>query len=225
MDGDAVQTTVRSQPHASSAVAAALEAWRAQGADRIDPLRFELIAALAARARNHAGTARELLEQRLSALVQAYADTVASASPGDAAAKRGAIAGSALAALSASLARLPVEDRASAGVQAGPASYPDLPALAELRTVWSRLRNDSQLRESMEQVPTDAGPLNSGMLVHRALQLMQATAPGYLRHFIAYADTLSSLQQLREIAAAPGIDARADAARAPGRGRARRRSG
>ncbi|GAB3516047.1 DUF2894 domain-containing protein [Pseudoxanthomonas daejeonensis] len=221
MDGDAVHATVRSQPDAPPTAEAALEAWRAQGADRIDPLRFDLIAAMAARVHDHAGTARALLEQRLSRLVQAYADTIASASPGDAVAKQGAIASSALAALSASLARPVVADPASADLQAAPAPlYPELPVLDELRTVWSRLRNDSQMRESMEQVPADAGPLNSGMLVHRALQLMQATAPGYLQHFIAYADTLSSLQQLRESTVPAGADARA-----PTRGRGRKRSG
>ena len=44
------------------------------------------------------------------------------------------------------------------------------------------------------------------MLVHRALHLMRAASPGYLQHFIAYADTLSSLQQLQQ-AVAPLITA------------------
>ncbi|UWX03881.1 DUF2894 domain-containing protein [Pseudoxanthomonas sp. NC8] len=64
------------------------------------------------------------------------------------------------------------------------------------------------------------------MLVHRALQLMQATAPGYLQHFIAYADALSSLQQLREgNPGATGETAVAAGGRKPARPRSRKRAG
>ena len=79
-------------------------------------------------------------------------------------------------------------------------------ALTEAREVWAQVRTDSQLRASLHDVPADAGPLNSGMLMHRALHLMRAASPGYLQHFIAYADTLSSLEQLQQ-AVAPLITA------------------
>ena len=79
-------------------------------------------------------------------------------------------------------------------------------ALTAAREVWAQVRTDSQLRASLHDVPADAGPLNSGMLVHRALHLMRAASPGYLQHFIAYADTLSSLEQLQQ-AVAPLITA------------------
>jgi len=87
------------------------------------------------------------------------------------------------------------------------------------------MRNDNQLRESLEQMPEDAGPLNSDMLVHRALQLMQATAPGYLQQFIAYADALSSLQQLRESNVGGAGETAAVAGRKPARPRSRKRTG
>jgi hypothetical protein len=73
--------------------------------------------------------------------------------------------------------------------------------LTQARDTWAQVRTDSQLRASLHDLPADAGPLNSGMLVHRALHLMRAVSPGYLQHFIAYADTLSSLEQLQQAVA------------------------
>ena len=52
---------------------ARLQAWRAQGADRLDPLRFALLEALAVRAPRHAGRARMLLDERLAVRLEAYA--------------------------------------------------------------------------------------------------------------------------------------------------------
>lgn len=75
-----------------------------------------------------------------------------------------------------------------------------LPLLEASRRTWARLRNESQLRRSLDQLDEDSGPLNSGRLVHRALSLMHQCAPGYLEHFVAYADALSSLEALRAAA-------------------------
>ena len=44
----------------------------------------------------------------------------------------------------------------------------------------------------------DAGPLNSGSLVHRSLTLMRELSPGYLQQFLSYVDTLSWMEQLSD---------------------------
>ncbi len=213
---------------AADAARARLQAWRAQGAERLDPLRFAVLESLAARAPQHAGRARELLEQRLSGLLGAYAEDLARVAAGERAATgTAAVPCSALGGLLAHMARpAATADAVATGEQAAatPADA-ELPMLDELRAVWSRLRNDSQLRESLEQVPADAGPLNSDMLVHRALQLMQSVSPGYLQEFIAYADTLSSLQPLRESAAGAVGGSAAAGARRQARPRPRKRAG
>src|SRR5690349_13102173 len=54
-----------------------LDAWRERGGDRLDPLRFHFIAALARRAAAHEGEARRMLDARLSALLEAYAADLA----------------------------------------------------------------------------------------------------------------------------------------------------
>jgi hypothetical protein len=76
------------------------------------------------------------------------------------------------------------------------AAYPELPAVDYFREVWSKVRTEKQLRQSLAQVPGNAGPLNSSSLVHRALSLMRELSPGYLKQFLSYVDTLSWLEQM-----------------------------
>lgn len=91
-------------------------------------------------------------------------------------------------------------------------TYPELEALDEFRSLWSKLRADSQLRQSLEQDTEDSGPLNSGRLVHRALMRMRECSPGYTQHFLSYLDALSWMEQF-DVAGAAGM---ADAARNTG---------
>ncbi len=82
------------------------------------------------------------------------------------------------------------------------AHYPQVPMLDQVRREWSALRSEVQVRRSLRaEAPADGGPLNSAVLVQRMLDTMQATSPGYLRHFIDYIDTLSWLQALQDGAA------------------------
>ena len=88
--------------------------------------------------------------------------------------------------------------------------YPQVPMLDQVRREWSELRSELQVRRSLRaEAPADGGPLNSAVLVQRMLDTMQATSPGYLRHFIDYIDTLSWLQALQALqdGAASGGDA------------------
>lgn len=79
---------------------------------------------------------------------------------------------------------------------ASAAHYPQLPALQPLRDAWQQLHADSRLRIALQQTPAEGGPLNSAVLVHRMLDTMHTLSPGYLRHFIAHADTLAWLERL-----------------------------
>lgn len=74
-------------------------------------------------------------------------------------------------------------------------SFPELPAIDYFQKTWERLRTRRQLQTSQEQVPDNAGPLNSSSLVHRSLSLMREVSPGYLQHFLTYVDTLSWLSE------------------------------
>jgi len=174
-------------------VRATLDAWREQNADRLNPIRFHFIVALDRRAASHDGEARRILDNRLSKLLDAYAanlEAVASkVDAADSATTPGAPARGALGGLLDHIANFE---------GSRPATFPALEALDEFRKIWSELRTDSQVRQSLEQVPTNAGPLNSGSLVHRSLTLMRELSPGYLQQFLSYVDTLSWIEQMND---------------------------
>lgn len=228
-------------PDATSAEAtsAILQAWRERGDDRLDPVGFHFIEALARRAAAHAGAARARLDERLAQLLRAYAARVAAAraanaaealddpatpdaspAPATAAAKP---ARGPLAELAAYLAYpgAPGEDPDAIAAQARRDAYPDLPVLDGLREIWSGLSADRQVRQSQEQVHKNAGPLNSNQLVHRALSLMRELSPGYLQQFVTYTETLAWMEQV--IAATPPAKEAPSAAPTKKRGRAKSR--
>ncbi|TCW85717.1 DUF2894 domain-containing protein [Burkholderia sp. SRS-46] len=199
---------------------ATLDAWREQGADRLDPVRFHLMDALARRAAAHDGDTRRLLDARLATLLAGYAETVERAAPndGDAApdadtdAPPGRPAPGALAALVTHIARDAQADRV--GID---------PAMIEFfRQTWSKVRTEKQYRQALDQVPRNAGPLNSSSLVHRSLSLMRDLSPGYLQQFLSYVDALSWLEDLMGGGAQAEKEApRAKGAKKPARGKAR----
>lgn len=100
-------------------------------------------------------------------------------------------------------------EQLAAGDSPRPA-YPEVAQLEDARRRWSRIRAESQLRESLEAAPTDAGPLNSGRLVHRSITLMREQSPGYLQSFLSYLDALAWLEQMSD----GGLLATAEAPRA-----------
>lgn len=178
-------------------VRAMLDAWHEQRADRLDPVRFHRLDALARRAAALDGDARALLDARLATLLDAFAAIVARASEdvnatATAAACDGAHAGAqapargALAGLVERLARDAQADRR--GID------PEL--IDYFRATWSKVRTEQQYRQSLDQVPRNAGPLNSNSLVHRSLATMRELSPDYLQQFLSYIDALAWLEDL-----------------------------
>ncbi|MCA7970930.1 DUF2894 domain-containing protein [Burkholderia sp. AU39826] len=190
-------------------VRATLDAWREQGADRLDPVRFHRIDALERRAAVLDGAARALLDARLAALVEGFAETVARARESEATrmtaeASPGAPARGALAALVEGLARDARADRR--GLDPELVDY--------FRATWSKVRTEQQYRQSLDQVPRNAGPLNSNSLVHRSLATMRELSPDYLQQFLSYVDALAWLEDLAGGGAQPEKEApRAKAAK------------
>ncbi|MBR7995063.1 DUF2894 domain-containing protein [Burkholderia cenocepacia] len=198
MTGDATQ------------VRAMLDAWREQGADRLDPVGFHRIDALERRAAALDGAARALLDARLATLIDGFAKRVAR-DDGDAEVTRetvqaatGAPARGALAALVEGLERDAQADRR--GLDPELVDY--------FRTMWSKVRTEQQYRQSLDQVPRNAGPLNSNSLVHRSLATMRELSPEYLQQFLSYVDALAWLEDLAGGGAQPEKEApRAKAAK------------
>jgi hypothetical protein len=190
-------------------VRATLDAWREQGADRLDPVRFHRIDALERRAAGLDGGARALLDARLATLIECFAEVVARADeagvPRDAvAAVTATPARGVLAALVEGLARDAQADRR--GLDPELVDY--------FRAMWSKVRTEQQYRQSLDQVPRNAGPLNSNSLVHRSLATMRELSPEYLQQFLSYVDALAWLEDLAGGGAQPEKEApRAKAAK------------
>jgi hypothetical protein len=208
-------------------VRAILDRWREQRADRVNPLRFHFIEALERRAASHGGEARRLLDDKLSKLIEAYADDLEKAASKDSnATTPSAAAGGALGQLVDLIAH---QTTARGGVAAHdpalqPSYFPELDALDDFKKIWSKVRTESQVRQSLEQVPENAGPLNSGSLVHRSITLMRELSPGYLQHFLSYVDALSWMEQINGGNALVSNDApRAPSARKRARSKPRER--
>ena len=206
-------------PAPASDATATLAEWRVQGADRIDPVRFLLLEALARRAAAQTGEARRLLDARLAALIDGYQGAMAAATDRVNAPSASGVRRGALGELVDELAR---DARpTSAQGPTPPATLPraggpqELKALQRFHGTWSRLSAEQRLRQALAHVPPQAGPLNSHHLMHRALVLMRDTSPAYLQRFVAHVDTLLWLDQLQSALVA--VPTRAERRRRAGR--------
>lgn len=164
-------------------------------------VRFHRLDALERRAASHDGEVRRLLDARLAELIAAYAADLEAAAPSLAARAAAADAptSDAISGLIGYIAEQAALRDQMATDEAPPrAAFPELAALDDFRQLWSAVRVENQTRVSLEQVPTDAGPLNSGALVHRSLTLMRELSPGYLQHFMAYVDALTWLERMSD---------------------------
>jgi hypothetical protein len=189
-----------------------LDAWRQRGADRLDPVRFRFIEAMARRAATHEGEVRRLLDERLERLLAAHGAALEKLEPPRKKMPSAAPAEGGLADLLAHVAE-------RTGVAEGATrSAADLKSLRYFRSTWSRLSADRRLNQSQAKVPENAGPLNSQHLVHRAITLMRDASPDYLNRLMSYIDTLSWIDQANTSAPPPA------AARPEGRKAARNKS-
>lgn len=229
---------------------AMLDAWRERGADRVDPVRFRFLQAMAGRSAVLDGLARQLLDERLAGHLNAYAQLLDADADADADAgpEAGADAGpdaEPSAERNAPLPAEPANDAPSAlagllAYLADPSlnttdgepdwnrdalglrdAYPDVQMLEYFRAVWSRVSADRQVRQSQQQVHKNAGPLNSNQLVHRALSLMRELSPGYLQQFLSYTDALMWMEQIHAATAPAPKDAARGAAKKTSRAKAR----
>jgi hypothetical protein len=172
-------------------------ALRERDAPRLDPIGLRYIEALARRTAGHGGEVRRLLDTKLEHAVASCVARLDQLERERAAAAAAAAAGatpdlpppghSPLGELVAMLDR-----HAVAGPVGGRV---ELKAMSQSRSTWARLSVGRQMARSLAKVPENPGPLNSHLLMLRALRTMQDISPGYLEHFMAYADALLWLDQ------------------------------
>lgn len=164
------------------------------------------MAALARRADRYEGAARRLLDARLAALkAQNHRLSAAPSVSANLSVTRGPLGQIADGLAARHHHGEPPSGVSGQAVSVGAAQWTsdrELGTLRQFRGAWARLSAEQRLRQALEQVPAQAGPLNSNHLVHRALVAMQDISPAYLQRFVNYVDTLLWLdeQQAKPVA-------------------------
>ncbi len=189
------------------------------------------IEALSRRAQQQAeGPARHLMEQRVQqlrdALAAAEADKPQAPTDGrragtQPAAKANYTLAQLLAHINGPATPLgpDTQHRHTAGANSGStalpsaAANPELKAISQFRSTWSRLGAERRLNQALAKVPHNAGPLNTQRLLHQALEAMRNASPHYLHRFMVQVETLLWLEQL-SLGAAP-VDGKKPATRKP----------
>lgn len=178
-----------------------LDALRASGADRRDPVRFAYLEALERRA----ATQPEAVRRALLARIDTAADQLAALPGPSGETPVDNATTSPLAELLAYIGQhaheqpeTPYSPAPSPNTQrkARPRAprAPELKSVAYFRNTWSKLSAEQQLTQTLAQAPENAGPMNSQHLVLRSLQVMRDVAPDYLQGFMSYVDTLIWLE-------------------------------
>jgi hypothetical protein len=204
---------------------------RERGAQEFDAIRFRFIEALARRAAARQGAARRVLDDKLATVLAAYVERHEKASSEAGDSRRvdaNAEASSRPSPLTELVRLIAVHSSEKEGgsslheLAANVEPTGELKALGYFRNTWSKLNVDRQLTHSLAELPKNAGPLNSQLLVLRSLELMREVSPAYLQRFMTYVDALHCLDQVNSgNALAPGnaTPGEGDAKRKPARGK------
>ena len=177
----------------ASSVWAQLQALHESGAEQIDPIGWHYLQVLAERTRTQSGTAQTLLEARLARALQDLRARLAEA-PQRSATPATMAAPSPLALL---LQDMAPSDHANTArqPQQSPGWRAESPRVQQFRKQLRKISVQKQVSQALAQAPQNAGPINSHMLVLRALGLMRDISPDYLNRFMNYVDTLLCLDE------------------------------
>ncbi len=170
-----------------------LLALREAGAAQLDAVGWHYIEALAERSRAQAGTARVLLQDKLDKVLDEFGARLELARhQRDALVMPIAITPSPMAVLLAEMAP-PAAAPSAPNKRTSP--HTESPRVHQFRQQLRRISVQKQVSRAIAQAPQNAGPINSHMLVLRALGMMRDLSPDYLNRFMAYVDTLLCLEE------------------------------
>ncbi len=170
-----------------------LQALLAANAPRLDPVNWHYLHRLSERFATQTPTVktalRPKLEQLLNQIEQAVAQPDASTSRAEPTPSRSA--------LSLLLAEMGMPAALASPAQPAPqtlSTLPESPRVQQFRKQLRTLSVQKQVRTALSKAPQNAGPINSHMLVLRALGMMRELSPDYLQRFMTYVDTLILLE-------------------------------
>lgn len=177
---------------------ARLNTLREQGAQQLDPVRFQYLATLAQRLPMQTPGVALILANKLSAGLSDYEQRLSQVGSGS---KRTMAPSAPTLSPLADLNRY-IQTLSSDSVD--PVSHPahhqqtEMKSVRAFSEVWSKIAAEHQVDAAFGRGPENAGPLNSHMLVLRSLELMRALSPDYLRRFLSHADSLLWLEQVNQ---------------------------
>jgi hypothetical protein len=179
---------------------ARIDALRAEGAAKRDPVRFAYLEALIRRTAGQPEAIRRMLAAKISAAASELAGTQPAAPSVAAEPDTTSPLTELLAYISGhahepAAMLQPTSENAKVSRKIRPKSKkspagPELKSVAIFRNEWSKLSTEQQLTQTLAQAPENAGPMNSQHLVLRSLERMRDLAPDYLQGFMSYIDTL-----------------------------------
>lgn len=184
---------------------------REAGAPDRDPVGWHYVQALAARSQLQRGPVQAQLRGRLQAALDALAQRLNTLAPTTPAPAARSVPSPALAALAKERERLQhAQTPASPSWSAPSTPSPDSPRVRQVRRQLGQMRVQKQLSQALAQAPRNAGPINSQMLVLRALALVRQRSPEYLNRLMTEIDTLLCLEdaERQRLATKPSASAR-----------------
>lgn len=175
-----------------------LQALQEDGAPGQDPVGWHYLQTLASRSTAQSGSAQALLQNRLHQALDDFEVRLQDAPARPAATKA---TPSPLAQLLQEMRPAPEAALAAPGPGVAASLRPssglrtENPRVQQFRRQLRKISVQKQVRQAIAQAPQNAGPINSHMLVLRALGLMQDISPDYLNRFMTYIDTLLCLDE------------------------------
>jgi hypothetical protein len=187
---------------ACSALEALQTSLRDAGAARFDAVGWHYIEVLSQRARAQTGHAQALLNDKLSTALAQFKRKLDEAPP---AAQGSETSPSPLATLLSEMAQHTTAPLTAPTTQASkPSAWrAESTKVQQFKKQLNKISVQKQVKQAIAMAPQNAGPINSHMLVLRSLGLMRDASPDYLNRFIAYVDTLLSLEEAGKAAASP----------------------
>jgi len=170
-----------------------LERLREAGAAHLDAVGWHYIEVLAERTRVQSGPAQTVLQEKLASALQAFEQSMATKQAQPPALSTASTVPSPLAALLQEMApTVQVGQRSTASTPFG--QQHESPRVRQFRKQLRQISVQKRVSNAIAQAPQNAGPINSHMLVLRALEWMRKVSPDYLNRFMTHVDTLLCLQ-------------------------------
>lgn len=171
---------------------ALLDRLRDAGAMRVDPVGWHYIEVLAERTRLQAAQVQAMLYDKLCRALEQLESRMATAPEALPLPAAPATPPSALALLLQGMSPSP----GTKSVRAATSGWSgESPRVRQFRKQLHRISVQKQVSNAIAQAPLNAGPINSHMLVLRALGLMRDISPDYLNRFMSHVDTLLCLDE------------------------------